>query len=99
MSMTQGEKLALIRDSERLTKRQLTDLVAINYGTYHGYESDKSKMTLESAVKIFGHPRFNKYQDWFMYDRTDPSRGQIAPALAHNGPYEMQSDPSEKQIG
>lgn len=99
MSMTQGEKLALIRDSERLTKRQLTDLVAINYGTYHGYESDKSKMTLESAVKIFGHPRFNKYQDWFMYDRTDPSRGQIAPALAHNGPDEIQSAPSGKQIG
>lgn len=99
MSMTQGEKLALIRDSERLTKRQLTDLVAINYGTYHGYESDKSRMTLESAVKIFGHPRFNKYQDWFMYDRTDPSRGQIAPALAHNGPEEIQSAPSGKQIG
>ncbi|CAM3516903.1 transcriptional regulator [Rouxiella silvae] len=82
MSRTQGEKLALIRDSERITKRQLTDLTGINYGTYHGYESDKSKMTLESAVKLFGHPRFNKYQDWFMYDRTDPARGQIAPALA-----------------
>ncbi|HHG9520485.1 MULTISPECIES: helix-turn-helix transcriptional regulator [Enterobacter cloacae complex] len=99
MSMTQGEKLALIRDSERLTKRQLTDLVAINYGTYHGYESDKSKMTLESAVKIFGHPRFNKYQDWFMYDRIDPSRGQIAPALAHYGQETTQSDPSGKQTG
>ncbi|HHA1692236.1 TPA: XRE family transcriptional regulator [Enterobacter hormaechei subsp. xiangfangensis] len=99
MSMTQGEKLALIRDSERLTKRQLTDLVEINYGTYHGYESDKSKMTLESAVKIFGHPRFNKYQDWFMYDRIDPSRGQIAPALAHYGQEIMQSDPSGKKIG
>jgi len=99
MSMTQGEKLALIRDSERLTKRQITDLVEINYGTYHGYESDKSKMTLESAVKIFGHPRFNKYQDWFMYDRIDPSRGQIAPALAHYGQETTQSDPSEKKIG
>ncbi|WP_324028855.1 XRE family transcriptional regulator [Pantoea sp. JZ2] len=99
MSMTQGEKLALIRDSERLTKRQLTDLVEINYGTYHGYESDKSKMTLESAVKIFGHPRFNKYQDWFMYDRIDPSRGQIAPALAHYGQETTQSDLSGKQIG
>ncbi|HCD7551350.1 TPA: helix-turn-helix transcriptional regulator [Citrobacter farmeri] len=99
MSMTQGEKLALIRDSERLTKRQLTDLVKINYGTYHGYESDKSKMTLESAVKIFGHPRFNKYQDWFMYGRIDPSRGQIAPALAHYGQETMQSDHSGKQTG
>lgn len=97
--MTQGEKLSLIRDSERLTKRQLTDLVGLSYSTYGGYERDRTKMTLESAVKLFGHPRFHKYQDWFMYDRTDPSRGQIAPALAHNGPGETQSDLSGKQTG
>lgn len=99
MSMTQGEKLALIRDSERLTKRQLTDLIGLNYSSYGGYERDRTKMTLESAIKLFGHPRFSKYQDWFMYDRTDPSRGQIAPALAHNGPEKTQSDHSEKQTG
>lgn len=99
MSISQGDKLALIRDSERLTKQQLVDLVGINYTTYHGYERDKSRMTLDSAIKIFGHPRFHKYQDWFMYDRTDPSRGQIAPALAHNGPEQTQSDHSEKQTG
>ncbi|MFU0865563.1 helix-turn-helix domain-containing protein [Kluyvera ascorbata] len=97
--MTQGEKLSLIRDSERLTKRQLTDLVGISYSTYGGYERDRTKMTLESAVKLFGHPRLHKYQDWFMYDRTDPSRGQIAPALAHNGLDGIQSDHSEKQTG
>lgn len=99
MSISQGDKLALIRDSERLTKQQLVDLVGINYTTYHGYERNKSRMTLDSAIKIFGHPRFHKYQDWFMYDRTDPSRGQIAPALAHNGPEKTQSDHSEKQTG
>ncbi|EKS58796.1 phage repressor protein C [Citrobacter freundii ATCC 8090 = MTCC 1658 = NBRC 12681] len=99
MSITQGEKLGLIRDSERLSKRQLTDLVGLNYSTYVGYELGRTKMTLESAIKLFGHPRFHKYQEWFMYDRTDPSRGQIAPALAHNGPDEIQSDPSGKQIG
>lgn len=98
-SITQGEKLGLIRDSERLTKRQLTDLIGLNYSTYVGYELGRTKMTLESAIKLFGHPRFQKYQDWFMYDRTDPSRGQIAPALAHNGPDEMQSDPSGKRTG
>ncbi|MFH3515899.1 helix-turn-helix domain-containing protein [Citrobacter farmeri] len=99
MSITQGEKLGLIRDSERLSKRQLTDLVGLNYSTYVGYELGRTKMTLESAIKLFGHPRFHKYQDWFMYDRTDPSRGQIAPALAHNGQDEIQSDPSGKQTG
>lgn len=99
MSMPQQEKLSLIRFSERLSKRQLTDLVGINYATYHGYESGKSRMTLDSAIKIFGHPRFHKYQEWFLYDRIDPSRGQIAPALAHNGPGETQSDHSGKQTG
>ncbi|EBE4778255.1 helix-turn-helix transcriptional regulator [Salmonella enterica] len=99
MSTSQGEKLRLIRFSEQLNKQQLVDLVGVNYTTYLGYESDKSRMTLDSAIKIFGHPRFHKYQDWFMHDRIDPSRGQIAPALAHNGPGSTQSDPSEKQIG
>jgi DNA-binding XRE family transcriptional regulator len=84
MSMSQGEKLRLIRFSEQLNKKELTDLIEVNYTTYHGYENDKSRMTLDSAIKIFGHPRFHKYQDWFLYDRTDPSRGQIAPALAHS---------------
>ncbi|ASQ16900.1 hypothetical protein BJM06_01085 [Enterobacter cloacae] len=56
-------------------------------------------MTLEAAVSIFGHPRFHKYQDWFMYDRIDPNRGQIAPALAHYGQEITQSDPSGKQTG
>ncbi|HBU9962125.1 MULTISPECIES: helix-turn-helix transcriptional regulator [Enterobacteriaceae] len=99
MSTSQGEKLRLIRFSEQLNKQQLVDLVGINYTTYLGYESDKSRMTLDSAIKIFRHPRFHKYQEWFLYDRTDSSRGQIAPALAHNGPDEMQSDPSGKQTG
>lgn len=97
--MTQGEKLGLIRESERLSKRQLTDLVGLSYSTYGGYERDRTKMTLEAAVKLFGHPRLHKYQDWFMYDRIDPSRGQIAPALAHSGPGTTQSDHSDTQTG
>ena len=28
-------------------------MAGLNYATYHGYESDKSKMTFESGVKIF----------------------------------------------
>lgn len=99
MSIHQSEKLKLIRDSERLKSKEVADLIGVNYGTYNGYEIGKAKMSLEAAIKLFGHPRFHKYQDWFMYDRTDPSRGQIAPALAHNGPGETQSDPSEKQTG
>ncbi|MWP55124.1 helix-turn-helix domain-containing protein, partial [Escherichia coli] len=86
MSIPLHEKLQLIRDSERLKSKQVADLIGVNYGTYNGYELGKAKMSLEAAIKLFGHPRFHKYQDWFMYDRIDPSRGQIAPALAHTGP-------------
>lgn len=83
MSNKQGEKLKLIRDSERLKSKEVADIIGVNYGTYNGYELGKAKMSLDAAIKMFGHPRFHKYQDWFMYDRTDPAKGQIAPALAH----------------
>ncbi|PWI80563.1 XRE family transcriptional regulator [Enterobacter sp. CGMCC 5087] len=84
MSTFDSDKLKLIRESERLNVKQTAEMVGINYVTYHGYESGKAKMSLESAMKFFKHPRFRKYRDWFMFDETDPARGQIAPALAHS---------------
>ena len=99
MSSYDNEKLKLIRESERLNVKQAADLVGINYVTYHGYESGKAKMSIESAMKFFKHPRFRKYRDWFMFDETDPEAGQIAPALAHIGQEQSESDRSEKKIG
>ncbi|MTB46211.1 helix-turn-helix transcriptional regulator [Providencia sp. wls1950] len=99
MSRTQGEKLRLIRNSEQMTKRELADLTGLNYATYHGYESDKSKMTFESGVKIFAVKRFRKYRDWFMFDEVNPEAGQIAPALAHTGHENTESSPSDKKTG
>lgn len=43
MSSEQSEKLKLIRESERLKTKELAELIGINYYTYHGYESGKSK--------------------------------------------------------
>ncbi len=97
--MFDNEKLKLIRESERLNVKQAADLVGINYVTYHGYESGKAKMSLESAMKFFKHPRFRKYRDWFMFDEINPDAGQIAPALAHNGQEEINSAHSDKKIG
>lgn len=91
MSIEQGEKLKLIRDSERLKSKEVADLIGVNYGTYNGYELGKARMSLDAAIKMFGHSRFHKYQDWFLYDRTDPAKGQIAPALAHYMPDESTS--------
>lgn len=99
MSIPQHEKLQLIRDSERLKSKEVADLIGVNYGTYNGYELGKAKMSLDAAIKLFGHPRFHKYQDWFMYDRTDESRGQIAPALAHSGQTATTSQHSDQKTG
>lgn len=99
MSRSQGEKLRLMRNSEQMTKKELADLVGLNYATYHGYESDKSKMTFESGVKIFSAKIFRKYRDWFMFDEVNPDAGQIAPALAHSGQDNTQSSHSDKKTG
>ncbi|MEQ5739366.1 MULTISPECIES: XRE family transcriptional regulator [Providencia] len=99
MSISQGGKLKLIRNSEQLTKREVSDITEINYTSYHGYETDKAKMPMEAGIKLFKHPRFRKYRDWFMFDETDPEAGQIAPALAHNGQETTTSSRSEKKTG
>ncbi|EKN4744094.1 XRE family transcriptional regulator [Yersinia enterocolitica] len=99
MSSTQGEKLKLIRESERLNRRELTDLVGIPYGSYANYELDKMKMSFEAGTKLFKHPRFRKYRDWFMFDEINPETGQIAPALSPDGQYGIISTLSGKEIG
>ncbi|MGN9539203.1 XRE family transcriptional regulator, partial [Escherichia coli] len=70
-----------------------------NYYTYHGYESGKSKMPMEAGMKLFKHPRFRKYRDWFMFDETDPAAGQIAPALAHIGQDSTTLHHSDQKTG
>lgn len=97
MSITQADKLKLIRDSERLRTKDIADLIGINYVTYHGYESGKSKMSMEAGMKFFKHPRFRKYQNWFMFDEIDPDAGQIAPILANFGQDEVTPTPICKQ--
>ncbi|WP_145491533.1 helix-turn-helix transcriptional regulator [Yersinia rohdei] len=99
MSITQNEKLKLIRESERLKLKEVSDLVGINYHTYHGYESGKMKMSMEAGMKFFKHPRFRKYRDWFMFDEINPATGQIAPALSPDGQNGIMSTPPGKEIG
>lgn len=99
MSIVQSEKLKLIRESERLKAKEMSDLIGLNYTTYHGYESGKSKMPLEAGMKLLKHPRFRKYRDWFLFDETDPSTGQIAPALAHFGQEKTTLPHSDEKTG
>ena len=99
MSIMIPEKLQLIRESERLKKKEVAEMAGINYVTYVGYESGKAGMSLENATKFFKVPRFRKYRDWFMFDEVNPETGQIAPALAHYGQEETISQHSEKKTG
>ncbi|EAP9510499.1 helix-turn-helix transcriptional regulator [Salmonella enterica] len=91
MSTAVNVKLQLMRESERLNMREMADLAGISYTTYVGYEWGKAKLSYEASVKIFRLERFRKYQDWFMFDETNPDRGQVAPALAHCGQEETTS--------
>lgn len=99
MSISQSDKLKLIRDSERLKSKEVADLVGINYSTYHGYEVGKAKMSMEAGMMFFKHPRFRKYRDWFMFDETNPEAGQIAPVLSLSGQDGITSTQSEKKSG
>lgn len=99
MSTNQSEKLKLIRESERLRVKEVADMIGVNYVTYHGYESGKARMSLDSATKLFKHPRFRKYRDWFMFDETNPEAGQIAPVLSLSGPDATTSTPFDQKNG
>lgn len=96
---TQGEKLKLIRESERLNRREMSDLVDIPYGSLANYESDRMKMSFEAGAKLFKNSRFRKYRDWFMFDEINPGAGQIAPALSPDGQVGTISTRFGKEIG
>lgn len=72
MSIEIREKLKLIRESERLKKKEVAEMTGINYVTYVGYENGKSSISHDAVVRLLKHPRFRKYRDWFMFDETDP---------------------------
>lgn len=99
MSLNIANKLIDMRESERLNRRQFSDLVDIPYSTLSSYETRSKGMSIDSAMKILSHPRFLKYTMWFMTGETAPEVGQIAPALAHSGQEITTSSHSEKKTG
>lgn len=99
MSTPIGEKLALIRESERLNRKQLAEITDVPYGSLTYYESGRSVPPANVIMKIFQHPRFTKYTLWFMTDQIAPESGQIAPALAHFGQDVTTSQHSDQKTG
>lgn len=99
MSTPIGEKLKLIRESERLSQKQMAEITGITYSSLVQYEQGRSKPGLEATVKIFRHPDFRKYRDWFMFDETNPQAGQIAPVLSLSGQELIKLSQSDKKSG
>lgn len=82
MSTAISEKLALIRESERLNRKQFAEITGVPYSSLTYYESGRTIPPTDVAIKILQNPRFSKYTLWFMTNQTAPESGQIAPALA-----------------
>jgi transcriptional regulator with XRE-family HTH domain len=99
MSISTAEKITLIRESERLTRREFSELTGIKYATLCSYESGTNGMTVAMAERIVQHPLFKKYTLWFMTGETAPAAGQIEPALAHSGHEKETYLHSEKKTG
>ncbi|NJC99692.1 helix-turn-helix domain-containing protein [Candidatus Erwinia dacicola] len=99
MSITISEKLKLIRESERLNRRQFSELTGVVYSTLSSYETGAKSASLEPIMKVFQHPRFSKYTLWFMTDQIAPESGQIEPALAHFGQDATTSQHSDQKTG
>jgi len=99
MSIEVSEKIKLIRESERLTRKDFSELTGIKYATLSSYENGTKGMSLEMTMKLLNQPKFTKYTMWFMTDQISPEAGQIAPVLAHFGQDETMSSHSDKKTG
>ncbi|WP_353242286.1 helix-turn-helix transcriptional regulator [Providencia sp.] len=95
MKISIGEKLKLIRESERLTSLPETaKMLGLNRDALWRYESGKTIPNGDILTSIINHPRFIKYVLWFFTGNTAPESGQFAPALYN--PNNYQSDEENK---
>lgn len=99
MSTAISVKLALIRESERLNRKQFSEITGVPYSSLTYYESGRTIPPTDVAMKILQHPRFSKYTLWFMTEQISPEAGQIAPALAHFGQQTTASPHSDQKTG
>lgn len=99
MPLPVSEKLAILRESERLNRREFSELTGVPYSSLSSYEKGVKDMGIQAVMKILQHPRFTKYTLWFMTDHISPESGQIAPALAHFGQDATTSQPSDQKTG
>ncbi|HAU2959036.1 TPA: helix-turn-helix transcriptional regulator [Salmonella enterica subsp. diarizonae] len=97
--MKMSEKIRVLRKSEDLTQREFADIIGISYSALTSYEYGRNLPGLEITIKLFKHPRFRKYRDWFLFDKTEPKAGQVVPALAHIGLEDSESSHCGSKTG
>ncbi|WP_279204246.1 helix-turn-helix domain-containing protein [Obesumbacterium proteus] len=95
MKLTLGEKLLLMRESERLSNRKnAAELLGVTNNALWRYETGDAIPKGDMIMKILSHPRFEKYVLWFVTGKTAPEIGQIAPALYTPANYEQSGEQS-----
>ncbi|AXF78697.1 helix-turn-helix domain-containing protein [Erwinia tracheiphila] len=95
-----GEKIKLMRESERLTnRREAAEILGIPNNALWRYETGEAIPKGDVLMKIISHPKFEKYTLWFMTGKIAPEAGQIAPVLAHYGQEETELSVSKKKTG
>ncbi|EBQ4754832.1 helix-turn-helix transcriptional regulator [Salmonella enterica subsp. diarizonae] len=88
MSRDYAKKLKAIRNAEKLTQAQFSDVTGVSVGTIGNYESGYKPARIEVVERVINVERFEKYTMWILHDKTFPQAGQIAPALSLDGAEE-----------
>lgn len=82
MSLSIGEKLTLMRESEMIGSRaKAADLLDIPRNALWRYESDEAIPKGDVIMKILSNPVYEKYALWFTTGKVAPEYGQIQPIL------------------
>lgn len=85
LSIDYAKKLKAIRNAEKLTQTQFSDLTGLSLGFVKQYESGHRLARAEAMEAVLMVERFKKYTMWLMHNETLPTAGQIAPALSLDG--------------
>lgn len=88
MSRDYAKKLKAIRNAEKLTQAQFSEVTGVSVGTIGNYESGYKPARIEVVEKVINVERFEKYTMWILHDKTFPLAGQVAPALSLDGAEE-----------
>ncbi|EBS1325927.1 XRE family transcriptional regulator [Salmonella enterica subsp. enterica serovar Muenchen] len=85
MSRDYAKKLKAIRNAEKLTQAQFSEVTGVSVGTIGNYESGYKPARIEIVERVINVERFEKYTMWLLHDKPLPQSGQIAPTLSPDG--------------